>query len=134
MREIANRYLMQSIVIIAVLALLTALYIIGVGQTMLFASALVPAAAFQLVACVAYGMTWRMIAGGSVSSLPLFYLAASGLRMLAGVAFVLVYLFVVKDTLTVRFFVITFLIYYLLLLIYDTIYFVKVEKKIHQNG
>lgn len=134
MRKTVSKYLMQSTALIVVLALLASLYIIGVGQTALFTAALAPAVAFQWVACVAYGLAWKAVASSSSASLPLFYLSASGLRLFLGAAFVLVYLFVVNDPQTVRFFVIVFLVFYLLLLIYDTIYFVKVEKKNHQNG
>ena len=48
------------------------------------------------------------------------------------------YLNVVKklddDEMQIRFFVFLFLVYYLVLLIYDTLYFVRVEKKIHRNA
>ena len=44
------------------------------------------------------------------------------------------FLFLSDDKTAIRFFVIAFLIYYFIILIYDTAYFVKVEKTIQQNG
>ena len=59
---------------------------------------------------------------------------ASGARMFAGVVVVLGFLFLSDDKTVIRFFVIAFLLYYFIILIYDTAYFVKVEKTIQQNG
>jgi hypothetical protein len=61
-------------------------------------------------------------------------MAASAIRMFAAIVVVVGFLFLVSNKEAVRFFIITFLIYYFLILIYDTVYFVKVEKKIQQNG
>ena len=57
-----------------------------------------------------------------------FYLAASGLRMLLAFMVIVVYAFVVKDRTRLISFAVIFMIFYLILLVFDTFYFYKVEK------
>ncbi len=133
MCKVAVTYMVQSLALIVVLTALVFLCIVNWGDLSLMAVPTVVTAGFQLLACLAYGIAWRAVACRSSASLPVFYLAASGIRMLAGIATVVVYLFLASDTSSVRFFVFLFLAYYLVLLVYDTLYFVKVEKKIRQN-
>lgn len=125
---------MQSMLLIAVLTLLAVLFIWTTGSVTGMTVPLCIVVVFQLVACIAYGLLWKSVATSSVASLPTLYLTASGLRMFAGVVVVLGFLFLTDDKPVIRFFVITFLIYYFIILIYDTAYFVKVEKMIQQNG
>ena len=129
MRKAAVTYIIQSLTIIAVMTVL-ALLSAGVwGSLSMIGVPLAVAAGFQVFASLTYGL-----ASSSSASLPTFYLAASGLRMIAGIATVLIYLFLADDEMQIRFFVFLFLVYYLVLLIYDTLYFVRVEKKIHRNA
>ncbi len=133
MRKVAVIYMVQSLALIAVVTALAFLCITSWGDWSLMGMPTVVAAGFQLLACLVYGMFWRAVACRSSASLPVFYLAASGIRMLAGIATVVIYLFLVSEASSVRFFVSVFLAYYFLLLVYDTLYFVNVEKKIRQN-
>lgn len=91
-------------------------------------------AVFQLVACVVYGLTWKKVTKTSQDSLPVFYMTASGLRIFAGLVTVLAFCLIVKERSAILFFVITFLVYYFVILIYDTWYFVKYEKKMKNNN
>jgi len=131
--NVVNTYLMQSICLLAVL---TGLFL---SAKMLWFSqlpavgAICIAVVFQLVACLAYSLGWKKVLAVSVASLPTFYMAASALRMFAGIATVIVYCLVVDDKAAIRFFVITFLIYYFVILAFDTFYFVKAEKKINKT-
>ncbi len=129
----ATTYIFQSHTLIAVLTVLVCLGGMAWGDLSLMAVPMVVAAGFQVVACLSYGMAWSAVARRSTASLPVFYLAASGIRMLLGVATVVIYLFLVSDASAVRVFIFLFLAYYLVLLVYDTFYFVRKEKKIHQN-
>ena len=134
MRKAAVTYIIQSLTIIAVMTVL-ALLSAGVwGSLSMIGVPLAVAAGFQVFASLTYGLAWRAVTSSSSASLPTFYLAASGLRMIAGIATVLIYLFLAADEMQIRFFVFLFLVYYLVLLIYDTLYFVRVEKKIHRNA
>lgn len=133
MDKSVSAYIFQSHTIIAVLTVLVCACMMKWGDLSLMGVPVAVAAGFQVLACLTYGMAWRTVARRSAASLPVFYLAASGIRMLAGIATVVVYLFLVSDALSVRFFIFLFLTYYIVLLIYDTFYFVRMEKKIHQN-
>ena len=134
MNKIVNTYIMQSIGLIALLTLVTLFIVWKWGNPSVAEVPLVVVVVFQLVACITYGLVWSSVARSSLASLPTLYLAASAMRMFAGIVVVLGFLFLVSNKEAVRFFIITFLIYYFLILIYETIYFVKVEKKIQQNG
>ena len=125
---------MQSIGLIALLTLITLACVWAWGNVGMVAGPLALVVVFQLVACVAYGLVWKSVARTSLASLPTLYMAASAIRMFAAIVVVVGFLFLVSNKEAVRFFIITFLIYYFLILIYDTVYFVKVERKIQQNG
>ena len=134
MNKIVNTYIMQSIGLVALLTLVTLACVWAWGNVGMVAGPLALVVVFQLVACVAYGLVWKSVARTSLASLPTLYMAASAIRMFAAIVVVVGFLFLVSNKEAVRFFIITFLIYYFLILIYDTVYFVKVEKKIQQNG
>jgi len=133
-RKVVRTYLLQSTLIIAVLTLLSFVvwWVAWPNNSMPMAIAI--SAAFQLLTCYAYGYVWGQVADSSADSLPTLYLAASGCRMFLGIATVVVYCLInTDDTVGIRTFVILFLVYYFIMLIYDTAYFMKVEKKIRQN-
>ena len=132
--KIVNTYLVQSTLLIVVLTLLSFTYMWLFGNTDTMLVPVCITTVFQLVACVAYAFVWKTVAATSVDSLPTLYMSASGFRMIAGVATVLVFCFASEDKAAIRFFVILFLIYYFIILVYDTAYFMKVEKKIRHNG
>ena len=134
MNKIVNTYIMQSIGLIALLTLVTLACVWAWGNVGMVAGPLALVVVFQLVACVAYGLVWKSVARTSLASLPTLYMAASAIRMFAAIVVVVGFLFLVSNKEAVRFFIITFLIYYFLILIYDTVYFVKVEKKIQHIG
>lgn len=134
MNKIVNTYLRQSICLTAGLSLLALLYANIWGDIEKMVVPIVVSAVFQLVACIAYGMVWRKVASSSPGSLPTLYLAASAIRMFAAIATVVIYLFLVDNKTAITTFVITFLTFYFVMLIHDTWYFVKVEKKIQQEN
>jgi len=125
-----NTYLRQSICLTAGLSLLALLYANLWGDRELMTMPIVVSAVFQLVTCIAYGVVWRKVALSSPGSLPTLYLAASAIRMLAAIVTVVIFLFLVDNKVAITTFVITFLSFYFVMLIYDTWYFVKIEKKI----
>ena len=129
-KNVANIYLKQSICLIAGMTLLFLLYMNIWGDNNLMAVPVCVTALFQLLACTTYGIVWKRVCVSSPNSLPVFYMAASGIRIFAGLVTVLVYCFIVRERSAILFFVITFLIYYLIILIFDTWYFIKFEKKL----
>lgn len=132
-KNVVNTYLRQSICLIAGLTLLALLYVNLKGDMGLMTMPIFISAVFQLVACIAYGLVWKWVSTSSPASLPTLYMAASAFRMFVGIVIVLAYCFVADDQTSIKFFVVTFLIYYFVILIYDTWYFVKIEKRFKQN-
>ena len=83
---------------------------------------------FSLVSTIAYGQSWQAVAKSSPVSLTKFYLAASALKMMLAAVVFLVYA-LVADRSTLLGFTVIFVLFYIVLLIFDCIYFAKVERK-----
>ena len=90
-----------------------------------------------LVVCVLYFLTstliyaalWKKTAKASPTKLTGFYLAAMAVKFLLGILVVLVYCLIVRTRMQIIAFATMFTIYYLAMVVYDTIYFSRVEKK-----
>ena len=132
-KDTVNTYLRQSICLIAGLTLLFLLFVNLKGDMELMTMPICISAVFQLVACIAYGLVWKWVSSSSPASLPTLYMSASALRMFAAVVVVMAYCWLTDNRDSIRFFVAIFLIYYFVILIYDTWYFVKIEKRFKQN-
>ena len=89
---------------------------------------LVVSAIFSLVASTAYGEAWKAVAKSSPANLAKFYLVAMMLKMMAGVLVFLIYV-LVCDKQNILGFTAIFALFYVVLLVFDCIYFTRVEKK-----
>ena len=89
---------------------------------------LVVSAIFSIVASTIHIEGWKAIAKSSPLNLAKFYLAASALRMMAAVVVFLIYV-VVCDKSNIVGFTVIFVLFYVVLLVFDCIYFARVEKK-----
>lgn len=129
-KDVVNTYLKQSICVIAGITFLALLLANLIGGMEQMVTPLCISIVFQLVACIAYGLVWKWVSATSPASIPTLYMAASAFRMFAAVVVVMAYSLLTDDRDSIRLFVVTFLIYYFVILIYDTWYFVKIEKKL----
>lgn len=125
--HIGHKYYQWSLSIIMGMSLLTIL----IAQMLEFYVVVVPvvvSAVFSIVTTIAYLEAWKAAARhGAV--LAKFYLAASALRMIAALMVVIVGAFIYKgDSLRVMTFALTFLAFYFLMLVFDSLYFARVEK------
>lgn len=89
---------------------------------------LVVSAIFSLVASTAYGEAWKAVAQSSPANLAKFYLAALVLKLMAGTLVFLIYV-LVCDKQNILCFTAIFALFYVVLLVFDCIYFARVEKK-----
>lgn len=89
---------------------------------------LVVSAIFSLVASTAYGEAWKAVAKSSPANLAKFYLAALVLKLMAGTLVFLIYV-QVCDKQNILGFTAIFALFYVVLLVFDCIYFARVEKK-----
>jgi len=129
-KDVVNTYLKQSICVIAGITFLALLLAHLNGGMEQMVTPLCISIVFQLVACIAYGLVWKWVSATSPASIPTLYMAASAFRMFAAVVVVMAYSLLTDNRDSIRLFVVTFLIYYFVILIYDTWYFVKIEKKL----
>ena len=114
------------------LELTATLYIIGVilaiANVIRFGWALEVSAAFSLTTLVMYGFGWKYIADNFPGSLSLFYMGGSVLRILLALPFILVCNMLVPTYDEFLTYAVTFIIFYLVMLAYDAVYFARVEK------
>lgn len=125
--KVYKKYYKNNLFIIAGLFLIGLLGV-QLTQHTAYINVLTICAVYSLITSSIYGGTWKAIASQSPAVLNNFYLAASGFRMLLAFLTVLIYAMVVKDRTMVIGFVVIFMVFYLVLLAFDTVYFYKVEK------
>ncbi len=89
---------------------------------------IVISAVFSLVASFAYGAAWKSVARSAPQTLTKFYLAAPALRMITAALVVAVYCVVVRQPEKIRTFAIVFFIFYIVTLIFDSVFFARFEK------
>ncbi len=83
---------------------------------------------FSLACSISYGEAWQAIAKSSPANLAKFYLVASALKMMAAALVFLIYV-LVCDKANIIGFAAIFMLFYVVLLVFDCIYFARVEKK-----
>ena len=86
------------------------------------------ATVFTLVVSAAIGMVWRRVAKRSPESLPTFFTAVSGFRMLLALAVMFVYYLVYGRSAMLLFFVV-FMVFYFVSLAHHSIFFARVSNR-----
>lgn len=124
-RKLCQRYIVQSVAIIFVLAIIV-LAVSCLGAVENLVSPLVVSVIFSLVINLADGLIWRRLAEYNSDFLPTFYTAVSGFRMLLALATLFgCYLAVGRDAMLE--YCIVFMGYYFVLLIHHSLFFSKVS-------
>jgi hypothetical protein len=83
---------------------------------------------YTLLATLAFIAGYRFVRN-SQRALTLYGLVSMALRMLSAVLVVVVFLFIIKDGVFRRIFIITFLVFYLLMLVFDVWFYIRSQKK-----
>ncbi|MBQ8988700.1 MAG: hypothetical protein IJ067_03320 [Prevotella sp.] len=120
-------YLRQQLYIAVALFLVCLM----VMQVWYLDSILVPAVvsvAFTLVLAIAIGLVWRRVATGSPESLPTFFTAVSGFRLLLALAVMFVWYLVYGRGATLVFFLV-FMAFYIVSLAHHSIFFARVSNR-----
>lgn len=125
--KVYKKYYKNNLWIIAGLYLI-GLLVVQLTQQTAYINLLTISAVYSLITSSIYGGAWKVIASQSPTVMNNFYLVGSGFRMLLAFLTVVVYAMVVKERAMVIGFVVIFMIFYLVLLAFDTVYFYKVEK------
>ena len=84
--------------------------------------------AFSLVTCVAIAQIWRRVAQNSPDSLPTFFTAVSGFRLLLALAVMFVYYLVDTQDSMLRFFMV-FIAFYFAMLAHHSIFFARINNR-----
>jgi len=124
-RKVSLNYMRQGLFLSTALFLLT-LLVMQVWFLDLLAPAIV-SVAFTLLVCFTIGLVWRYLARNSPDSLPTFFTAVSGFRLLLALAVMFVYYLLNKETMLSFFLV--FMVFYVTSLAHHTIFFARVSNK-----
>ena len=121
-RKMSLNYMRQGLYFSTALFLLT-LLVMQVWFLDLLTPAIV-SVAFSLLVCFTIGLVWRYVAKNSPDSLPTFFTAVSGFRLLLALAVMFVYYLLNKETMLSFFLV--FMVFYVASLAHHTIFFARV--------
>ena len=86
------------------------------------------AGAFNLICSVAYILGWQALCRRSPELLPKYYLAGSAFRLMAAAMMMLVFCVVNRGNVeAIKRFAVVFIVFYLVILAFDAIFFAKVS-------
>lgn len=125
--EVRRRYGQYGLWLTAAMAL-AILVVMSVWGWMRLTCPLVVSVLFTWIANTAYGAAWKGVALSSPSALTKFYLAASALRMMAAALVVAVYCVLSRERQAILDFVAVFFAFYVVMLVFDGMFFARVEK------
>lgn len=92
-------------------------------------SALAVSALYSIIVNLAYGSLWKRIAKSAPSTMAKFYLAASALRLITAALVVIVFCVINRsDKELIRNFIFVFFAFYLVMLVFDSVFFARIEK------
>ena len=124
-RKMSLNYMRQGLYFSTALFLLT-LLVMQVWFLDLLTPAIV-SVAFTLLVCFTIGLVWRYVAKNSPDSLPTFFTAVSGFRLLLALAVMFVYYLLNKETM-LSFFIV-FMVFYVASLAHHSFFFARVSNK-----
>ena len=125
-RKMSINYIRQGLYISAALFLLT-LLVMQVWFLDLLTPAIV-SVSFTLLVCITIGVVWNYVAKNSPDSLPTFFTAVSGFRLLLALAVMFVYYLLDSNDTMLRFFIV-FMVFYVASLAHHTIFFARVSNR-----
>lgn len=124
----SKRYYKYSLWLIAALTLICSAAISINLLSISFINALAISALYTILINSVYVSFWRKIAKSSPNIMTRFYLAASVLRLIPAALVVTVYCIICRDKNSIRDFALLFMAYYIVMLVFDSIFFARVEK------
>lgn len=124
--KLSKSYMKQGLFLTVALALLT-LLVMQVWQFDLLVETIV-SVVFSLIVCWTIGLVWRWVAKNHQESLPTFFTAVSGFRLLLALAVMFVYYLVCGRSAMLPFFLV-FMVFYFASLIHHSIFFAKVSNR-----
>jgi hypothetical protein len=126
-RKLSILYMVQGIFLSIIATIGTLLVEKFTSMNALFVPAMF-SCGFSLAIVLAEGIIWRWVATKHPDSLPTFFTALSGFRMLLALATMFVYYLLAGREAMLPFFLV-FMVFYVLLLIHHSIFFAKVSNR-----
>jgi len=120
-------YIRQQLYLTAALFLIT-LLVMQVWLVEGLLPAAIISAAFTLAVGVTIALVWRRVAERSPQSLPTFFTAVSGFRLLLALAVMFVHYLADKNDTMLRFFLV-FMAFYVIALIHHSVFFARVSNR-----
>lgn len=125
--KLSRRYIRQSLCISFGMFLLS-LFVINVFHFDYLLTPVIVSFIFSIVVDVADAVIWGKVASNHAESLPTFYTAVSGFRMLLALAVMFAYYLICGSDSMLTFFLV-FMAFYLMLLLHHSIFFARVSKR-----
>jgi len=92
-------------------------------------NALAVSVVYTVIVNYAYGLSWKHIAKSAPGTMAKFYLAASALRLITAALVVVSYCIISRnDNESIRNFILLFFAFYIVMLIFDSVFFARIEK------
>ncbi len=123
-----RRYLKMSLWIIVGLALIV-LALMSICYNPSLLNALIVTVLFSMFSSITYGLAWKRIVRSSPSALTKFFLAAPAVRMIVAAIVMGVWCYIVREPSAIKSFVLLFFAFYLILLVFDCVFFARQEKR-----
>ena len=125
-KKLSFNYMRYGLMVTVALALI-ALLVMQVWYLDLLTPVIV-SVVFSLVTCAAIALIWQRVAQSSPDSLPTFFTAVSGFRLLLALAVLFVYYLIDNQDSMLRFFLV-FIAFYFAMLIHHSVFFARINNR-----
>ena len=125
-QKLSIAYIRQGLMVTVALALVV--FLIMQVKYLDLLTPVIVSVMFSLVMCVSVALIWRRVAQSAADSLPTFFTAVSGFRLLLALAVMFVYYLVDNQNSMLRFFVV-FIAFYFAMLAHHSIFFARINNR-----
>ena len=125
-QKLSIAYIRQGLMVTVALALVV--FLIMQVKYLDLLTPVIVSVVFSLVICVSVALIWRRVALRSADSLPTFFTAVSGFRLLLALAVMFVYYLVDTQDSMLRFFMV-FIAFYFAMLAHHSIFVARINNR-----
>jgi hypothetical protein len=125
-QKLSIAYIRQGLMVTVALALVV--FLIMQVKYLDLLTPVIVSVVFSLVMCVSVALIWRRVAQSAADSLPTFFTAVSGFRLLLALAVMFVYYLVDTQDSMLRFFMV-FIAFYFAMLAHHSIFFARINNR-----
>jgi len=125
-QKLSIAYIRQGLMVTVALALVV--FLIMQVKYLNLLTPVIVSVVFSLVICVSVALIWRRVAQSAADSLPTFFTAVSGFRLLLALAVMFVYYLVDTQDSMLSFFMV-FIAFYFAMLAHHTIFFARINNR-----